>query len=671
MARTAVIRVAVAGAALGLLGAAALADLPVVSFLAKALLALALGGILLWLLSKAYQAFLWKVGRRLAFSYFLIGVLPIPMLVLLTLVVGYLLATFLLGHLYRDAVARFQAEQVERAEEMLEAFAAHGRPAAAEEGDLAFDYYRGGQRVGGAGTAPESWPVWLTRPPAEGVGAGGLDAARYVLRGDAPTLAVAVEKGELGVTAVYAGDLAAALRQRSGLWVDLEGPEAPGHEPGVLVLQGRQVRFQPLSGDQPETASLAEEKRQFFLAEAQGQGIWDRPMLHWPQLAGPLLALDGDRVVAPQTEAQVTGTTRQVLRQLFATSAEQNAGAWLAILTVTATLLAVYAVAVLVAVAMIFGLSRAVNRLSRATAAVQQGDFSVRIPVKRRDQVGALQRSFNAMAGHLENLVATAAQKEILEKELAIARELQESLLPRNLPQGEAVEFATLFEPSAAIGGDYFDILRLEGGRLAVAIADVSGHGLSSGLRMAMLKAALFILIEEEERPEVILQRLDALVRSNQDQRFFVTATLGIVDLGTGRLELVNAGHPPTYLLRRGEVREVVLPSSPLGCLGSHYGSEVLALEPGDFVVWLSDGLIEATDAGGEAFGYEAVNRALAGEAASALEVRARLLAAVEAHTGGLPAGDDRTLVVMHYRAPARAGGEVPAAPLSASPSAA
>jgi sigma-B regulation protein RsbU (phosphoserine phosphatase) len=253
------------------------------------------------------------------------------------------------------------------------------------------------------------------------------------------------------------------------------------------------------------------------------------------------------------------------------------------------------------------------------------------------------------MAGNLEALVATAAQKEALEKELQIARELQKSLIPGNLPSGGAVEFSSLFEPSAAIGGDYFDILRLDESRLAVIIADVSGHGLSTGLRMAMIKAALLILVQEEDDPEKILARLDAVVRSDTRTRFFVTATLALLDFREGTLTVTNAGHPPTYLLRGGQVEEILLPGSPLGGMGKTYGKRTLPLESGDTLVWLSDGLIEATNAADDVFGYDAVVEALRGPAASPTVVRDRLLAAIERHVQGEPPQDDRTLLVMRY----------------------
>jgi sigma-B regulation protein RsbU (phosphoserine phosphatase) len=317
-------------------------------------------------------------------------------------------------------------------------------------------------------------------------------------------------------------------------------------------------------------------------------------------------------------------------------------------------LTSLYGIALLMALFMIVGLSLAVNRLSRATRSVREGDFSVRITVRRRDQIGELEQSFNEMTANLETAVATATQKELLDKELQIARDLQRSLLPADLPALASVEFATLFEPSAAIGGDYFDVLRVDHDRLAVVVADVSGHGLPTGLRMAMLKAALVILVEDGRPPGEILARLNRVVRSEGDSRFFVTATIAVIDFARGCMDLTNAGHPPTYLLRDGEVEEILLPGSPLGALGENYGRREVALLPGDAVVWLSDGLIEATNQTDEPFGYQRVREALAGPGTDPAAVRDRLLTAVLEHTKGRPIADDRTLVAMVYEPGAR-----------------
>jgi serine phosphatase RsbU (regulator of sigma subunit) len=389
------------------------------------------------------------------------------------------------------------------------------------------------------------------------------------------------------------------------------------------------------------------EAQKFMKRLSRGDRFWDSQRLSWVELSGPLLDPVTGKKLSDYVPAALTGTPRIVTRHLF-TSSSVDTATWGALLILGLLLLNVYAVAVLMAVVMIFSLSRAVNRLSRATDAVRSGDFSVRIPVRRKDQLGDLQRSFNQMAGDLESLVAASTQKELLEKELALARDLQKSLLPSDLPT-DGVQIATLFEPSAAIGGDYFDILRLPDGTLAVFIADVSGHGLSAGLRMAMLKAALTVLVAETRDPEEILRRLDGIVRSTGERRSFVTATLALLNLASGRLDIINAGHPPTYLLRGGEVREILLPGSALGGLGKTYGRITLTLEPGDFLVWLSDGLIEETNAAAESFGYDRVADTLSGAAEHVEELRDRLVQAVDRHADGQPPSDDRTLLVLGY----------------------
>jgi phosphoserine phosphatase RsbU/P len=162
-----------------------------------------------------------------------------------------------------------------------------------------------------------------------------------------------------------------------------------------------------------------------------------------------------------------------------------------------------------------------------------------------------------------------------------------------------------------------------------------------------------------------VFKRLNRLVREghgNIGARPLVTATLATFDPKTGGLELTNAGHVPTYVLRGGKVEEIMLPSPPLGVLGDRYASCELSLRPGDLVVWLSDGLIETADAEGEPFGFDHVTRALAG-GGTAAQVRDRLLAHVAAHGQGAPPADDRTLVVLRYLPSSTPG---PAAPKAA-----
>jgi serine phosphatase RsbU (regulator of sigma subunit) len=642
------------------LATVALLGIPYVSALSQLLLA-GLGLLLfLWLVWRAYTVFLYKVGRRLAFSYFLLGVLPIPLVLLLLAFVAYILSGFFLGHLYRDALADMRSELRALARERAADYARSGVPPAGDEPGVAFGYYRGGQRVAGDPRTPRTWPAWMETPLDADPGAAG-QAGFFAQRGGIATLAAAEKRGGAGVVALRIDRLDTEIRRRSDLWVEIDRPDDPNLV-RLDVFGNREITLRSIRKERQ-----AGEAEKFFKRLSRSDSYWDRPLLWWAETSGPVLDPETGRMILDRLTVTLNSTPRTVQQRLFLSSGVVDSAVWLSLLIFAALLFDVYIVAAFMAVFMIFGLSHAVNRLSRATDAVRKGDFGVRIPVRRRDQVGDLQRSFNEMAAHLESSVAAAAQKEVLEKELQIARNVQTSLIPSNLPAGEGIEFATLFEPSAAIGGDYFDVLRLSDTELAVVIADVAGHGLSTGLRMAMLKAALLILIEETRDPDEILRRLDAVVRNSED-RTFVTATLAIVDLARGTLRLTNAGHPPTYLIRGHQVQEILLPGSPLGGLGTTYGHATLPLQAGDLVVWLSDGLIEATDGAGEPFGYERVMATLAdghpGQGADA--VRDLLLSAIGRHVEGRPPADDRTMVVMRYRSSGALTGEIRLAEVAA-----
>ncbi len=630
-------------------------------------------GALVWAFRALWRSFFWRVGRRLAFSYFTVGVLPMAMLALIFLLAAYLFGGFLLGHLYRDALDDL-GDELKAAADTRVADILHRRSSLSDRiGDLAFVEYRDGRRISADVEAPEAWPNWLEAGEARGDESTGGDAGRkvhtldrvaerqpFVALADGRISAAAVALSDNhGVLVYFAGSLDAELRRRTHVWVDLLRDDDPRRKATTrLQIFGREFRLGGLWVDR-----TPEQSADYFKLNpptvAGAPRFWEKPTILWMESTGALPLLASGQPASESVAAALASSPPSLFRAMLSPSAEVDAAAWIALVGVAVLFAEIYLVAAGIAVFMIFGLSRAVNRLSRATEAIGRGDFSTRIPVRRKDQLGDLQRSFNEMSEHLEELVQTAAQKEVLDKELALARQVQQDLLPAGIDERPGVEFSTYFEPSAAIGGDYFDILAAGHDRVAVVVADVAGHGLAAGLRMALVKSALTLLVEDRVAAPAILARLHRLLRNKAGERSFVTASLSLFDPASGSFELTNAGHPPAYVVRgSGEVEEILAPGMPLGAIGAIGGIAAPpgeargTLAPGDALVWLSDGLIECVNTAGEQFGYDRIRQHLAGPPASATLLRDRLLGAIHHYTGGLPADDDRTLVVMVYRAP-------------------
>ena len=641
-----------------------------------------LGGLALWLLAPitiaillwlAWRKLLWRVSSRLAFSYLLIGVLPIALLFFLLLVSAYLLSGMFLGHMLRTSMSSLYGEVVlasstGSAQDMRQ-IEQPGRR-------IVLARYQNGSKVSGAEAAPEVWPVWLVEETRFALDDPGAieNPPLIVLDDGRVTLAAASGDEQGGVMALLEGNLQESLTERSRVWVEMVRRDDPNAEGAAIVqLFETELTFEPL-----RSAERREELEAFF----GDLGIESRFLIIGLETAGSLYSIDSGDLIERDLTATIFAPPAAIAENLFSSSAGVQTVPFFSFFLVAFLLFDIYIVAAVMALFLIFGLSHAVNQLSRATSMVQEGDFSFRIPDRRKDQLGALQRSFNEMTANLGVAVEEATQKEILDKELEIARSVQQSLLPEQLELDESVDVASYFEPSAVIGGDYYDLLPLDetGRRLAVVIADVSGHGVSAGLRMAMIKAALDILVREHDDASYILQSLDKMVRSSGD-RSFVTAVYAVLDLEEGTVEITNAGHPPTYLIREGSVSEVLLEGPPLGALGRNYGQECFGIKPGDTLVWMSDGLIEATDESGNMFGYErtaaALNGGLPGSSSDsdgdsdsdteidgdcAKSVRDRFIAAVQSHSGEQPADDDRTMVVLRYLGPGGESEEGPSA---------
>jgi HAMP domain-containing protein len=201
-----------------------------------------------------------------------------------------------------------------------------------------------------------------------------------------------------------------------------------------------------------------------------------------------------------------------------------------------AALLFVYLVALALAFALVATITRNINRMSRAAEGIARGDFSLRVNTKSRDQIGDLARSFDAMADSIQKLLVETARKERLEGEIAIARTIQQKLLPPSPASLDGARIVAHVQSVAEIGGDYYDYLPVPDGRTAIAVGDVSGHGLPTGLLVAMAKAALATLIETGLTGPPLFARLNELIHrsSTTENRAGVSSRTRVSSRRTG-----------------------------------------------------------------------------------------------------------------------------------------
>ena len=305
------------------------------------------------------------------------------------------------------------------------------------------------------------------------------------------------------------------------------------------------------------------------------------------------------------------------------------------------------------------GITSAVRSLHAGTRRIAAGDLDTRIEVPNEDELGDLAASFNEMAAAVKRGKEEALHRERLERELSVAREIQERLLPHEMPSLAGFEISGASLPSQQVGGDYFDFLDLPDGRLGVAIADVSGKGISAALLMANLQAMLRGQAEGEADPAAVVARInDSLVRST-DPRMFATFFYGLLDRQKSVFTAVNAGHNPPLVFRRDGRLERIEPSGLIvGFLPRQsYTTAQVFLEPGDVVLLYTDGITEAFDPAltrnpDRFFGEQRLIRVVreAGER-SAAEIQAAILESVSSHTARAAQNDDITLVVIRRRA--------------------
>lgn len=251
--------------------------------------------------------------------------------------------------------------------------------------------------------------------------------------------------------------------------------------------------------------------------------------------------------------------------------------------------------------------------------------------------------------------VKNITERQRLQRELEIAREVQMSFLPRANPQMSRLDIASRCEPALEVGGDYYDFITLDGNRLGVAIGDVSGKGTQAAFYMTLTKGFLRALANGSDSPAAVLTRLNRLFYDNVKRGVFISMVYGVFDMNAGMLTLARAGHNPVIMRKTGEQELQMLHPRGLalgmeqGNIFEHTIQEVkIHFQNRDLFVFYTDGFTEAMDKNREEFGDERFEKAIEKHAAGAAEqIMEGIFREVKQFTGRVKQHDDMTIVVV------------------------
>src|SRR4051794_29832574 len=248
---------------------------------------------------------------------------------------------------------------------------------------------------------------------------------------------------------------------------------------------------------------------------------------------------------------------------------------------------------------------------------------------------------------------AEAAERERLEQEMRVATLIQQQFLPRELPALPEWQIAAYYGPARAVGGDFYDFIEMPGGRIGIAVGDVTDKGVPAALVMARTHSILRAEASRSESPGVILARANELLVPEMPARMFVTCLFAILDPATGAIVLANAGHNLPYVRTDGRVTELRATGMPLGLMpGIRYDETEGVIAPGDNVLLYSDGIVEAHDPASTMYGFPRLREEMTAVDDAGSELLDRLLDTLHGFTGpDWEQEDDITLVTLRRSA--------------------
>lgn len=621
---------------------------------------------------------LWHLRRRLILTYFFVAVVPIVLLLLLVAVAAFFvngqLASFLV-------VSRLQNRASELKQMGLvisnqgQHTAAHSAKAALDEledftvselGSRAGDYpgLEITLRIGGAVRAfrlkdrspaePVSAPAWLTRDQFGGI---VLDhnnlALRAVDRAATPDGAVVVALSE-----PFTPDLLDQVGQGIGPIAAVSPKRVvrtPTPRSGTRSTDGPRISI--TTSENPNGNGDIETISSRSLTVPAKASFFDLPVYNGDSLQ-PTLWEDATEHKDPDgaffsVSSRMFALNHQVLSSL----GQYSSLYWTAFAVLGVIFLVIELVSLIISWRLTRSITTTVDKLNEATERVKAGDFSHRINLPAHDQLTALGEAFDGMTASVQRLLRESLEKTRLEGELEIAREVQNRLFPQAAPEVAGLELYGRCNPARTVSGDYYDFLRLDNGRVALVVGDISGKGISAALLMATLQSALHAQFYDGHNGSAalgvagtaeVVSRLNRQLYASTPREKYVTLFYGVYDSATRKLAYTNAGHLPPVLFRRDRIQRLEGGGTVVGLFPSaRYTQAEIEIEPGDLLLAFTDGMTEPENTYGQEFGEERLLDVAQRTRSSPPEVMMNeIYRAVSDWTGSPELQDDMTLVV-------------------------
>ena len=361
------------------------------------------------------------------------------------------------------------------------------------------------------------------------------------------------------------------------------------------------------------------------------------------------------------SRVQLHGATIEVpfstlFERLFMQSQGMGRFLVLALWGLTIAFVVVVFVSAIIGVALARSITRSIHNLYAGTRSIGQGNFDYRIPSRDRDQLDTLATAFNQMSESVVRLMNQVSEKERLEKEIEIAREVQTHLFPQKLPKIKRLQLAGACLAARRVSGDYYDFIPYDENVLHVVIADISGKGISAALLMANLQSSIRshfanqTAIPNGDQPLAIaLGAINHQLYAHTSPEKFATLVLSRVDTRQMKLSYCNAGHNPPLVISDGRIHRLTRGGTVAGLLElPEYEEETVSLHPGDLAVYYTDGVVETENPVDEQFGEERLERLVLENAfRTADEIRSLILEQLSLWADGREQRDDTTLVAM------------------------